>query len=66
MNAASVSKIINQRSNIEASSETHVTTRNNHSHVHIATQKELQKVHTQMKPGQELRQGIWGPNIATN
>ena len=61
MNAASVSKIINQRSNI-AGVEKHlwlpVTICN---HVNISTQNQTQKVRTHLEPVPELRQGIWGP-----
>ena len=66
MNAASVSKIINQRSNIGKSEEAAVTIRNNRNHVNIATRNQPQKVHIQLEPGPELRPGIWGPNIATS
>ena len=57
MNAASINKIINRRSNIETSGEAPMTTRNNRNHFCIAIWNQSQKVHTQLEPGPELR---WG------
>ena len=62
MNAASVSKIINHRSNIARNWEAHIwPSVAICNHVNISTQNQPQKFRTQLEPGPELKQGIWEP-----